>query len=66
MTYWRSYELGCLELADSYFIGSSIIFRKKNPDMAELTRGKVGRVYGDLSGLLTTIKGSPLAYDKDM
>ena len=63
---WCSYEFGYLELADSYSTGSSIMPQKKNPDMAELIRGKVGRVYGDLFGLLTTMKGLPLAYNKDM
>ncbi len=57
MIYWCSYEFGYLELADSYSTGSSIMPQKKNPDMAELIRGKVGRVYGDLFGLLTTMKG---------
>ncbi|MBE6729442.1 MAG: argininosuccinate lyase, partial [Ruminococcaceae bacterium] len=54
------------ELDDSYTTGSSIMPQKKNPDMAELVRGKTGRVYGDLMGLLTTLKGLPLAYNKDM
>lgn len=66
LIYWCSYEFGYLELADSYSTGSSIMPQKKNPDMAELIRGKVGRVYGDLLGLLTTMKGLPLAYNKDM
>lgn len=66
LIYWCSYEFGYLELADSYSTGSSIMPQKKNPDMAELIRGKVGRVYGDLFGLLTTMKGLPLAYNKDM
>ena len=57
LIYWCSYEFGYLELADSYSTGSSIMPQKKNPDMAELIRGKVGRVYGDLFGLLTTMKG---------
>lgn len=64
--YWCSYEFGYIELADSYSTGSSIMPQKKNPDMAELIRGKTGRVYGDLMGLLTTMKGLPLAYNKDM
>ncbi|MDV8947376.1 argininosuccinate lyase [Limosilactobacillus reuteri] len=66
LIYWCSYEFGYLELADSYSTGSSIMPQKKNPDMAELIRGKVGRVYGDLFGLLTTMKGLPLAYNKDI
>lgn len=66
LIYWCSYEFGYLELADSYSTGSSIMPQKKNPDMAELIRGKVGRVYGDLFGLLMTMKGLPLAYNKDM
>lgn len=66
LIYWCSYEFGYLELADSYSTGSSIMPQKKNPDMAELIRGKVGRVYGDFFGLLTTMKGLPLAYNKDM
>ncbi|WP_076461866.1 argininosuccinate lyase [Limosilactobacillus caccae] len=64
--YWCSYEFGYIELADSYSTGSSIMPQKKNPDMAELIRGKTGRVFGDLMGLLTTMKGLPLAYNKDM
>ena len=55
-----------MELDDSYTTGSSIMPQKKNPDMAELVRGKTGRVYGDLMALLTTLKGLPLAYNKDM
>ena len=55
-----------IELDDSYTTGSSIMPQKKNPDMAELVRGKTGRVYGDLMALLTTLKGLPLAYNKDM
>ncbi|MCD7131040.1 argininosuccinate lyase [Limosilactobacillus agrestis] len=66
LIYWCSYEFGYLELADSFSTGSSIMPQKKNPDMAELIRGKVGRVYGDLFSLLTTMKGLPLAYNKDM
>ena len=64
--YWCSYEFGYIELADSYSTGSSIMPQKKNPDMAELIRGKSGRVFGDLMGLLTVMKGLPLAYNKDM
>ena len=63
---WCSYEFGYLELADQYSTGSSIMPQKKNPDMAELIRGKSGRVFGDLIGLLTTMKSLPLAYNKDM
>ena len=63
---WSSWEFGFIELSDSYTTGSSIMPQKKNPDMAELVRGKTGRVYGDLLGLLTTLKGLPLAYNKDM
>ena len=55
-----------MELSDAYTTGSSIMPQKKNPDMAELVRGKTGRVYGDLMALLTTLKGLPLAYNKDM
>jgi len=55
-----------VELSDAYSTGSSIMPQKKNPDMAELIRGKTGRVYGYLMGLLTTMKGLPLAYNKDM
>ena len=63
---WSSWEFGFIELSDSYTTGSSIMPQKKNPDMAELTRGKTGRVYGDLMTLLTVMKGLPLAYNKDM
>ena len=63
---WSSWEFKFVELSDSYTTGSSIMPQKKNPDMAELVRGKTGRVYGDLMGLLTTLKGLPLAYNKDM
>ncbi|MEA4853925.1 MAG: argininosuccinate lyase [Christensenella sp.] len=59
-------EFGVLRLSDAYSTGSSIMPQKKNPDMAELIRGKTGRVYGDLMGLLTVMKGLPLAYNKDM
>lgn len=64
--YWCSYEFNCIELSDAYSTGSSIMPQKKNPDMAELIRGKSGRVFGSLMGLLTTMKGLPLAYNKDM
>ena len=63
---WSSWEFKFIELSDSYTTGSSIMPQKKNPDMAELVRGKTGRVYGDLMALLTTLKGLPLAYNKDM
>ena len=63
---WSSWEFKFIELDDSYTTGSSIMPQKKNPDMAELIRGKTGRVYGDLMALLTTLKGLPLAYNKDM
>ena len=63
---WSSWEFRFVELSDAYTTGSSIMPQKKNPDMAELTRGKTGRVYGDLMSLLTTLKGLPLAYNKDM
>ncbi|MCQ2570093.1 MAG: argininosuccinate lyase, partial [Limosilactobacillus sp.] len=63
---WCSYEFNYLEMADEYSTGSSIMPQKKNPDMAELTRGKTGRVYGHLMGLLATMKSLPLAYNKDM
>ncbi len=63
---WSSWEFGFVELSDSFTTGSSIMPQKKNPDMAELVRGKTGRVYGDLVTLLTLLKGLPLAYNKDM
>ncbi len=63
---WSSWEFKFIELDDAYTTGSSIMPQKKNPDMAELVRGKTGRVYGDLMALLTTLKGLPLAYNKDM
>ncbi len=63
---WSSWEFKFVELDDAYTTGSSIMPQKKNPDMAELVRGKTGRVYGDLFALLTTLKGIPLAYNKDM
>ncbi len=63
---WQSWEFKFVELSDSFTTGSSIMPQKKNPDMAELVRGKTGRVYGDLMALLTTLKGLPLAYNKDM
>ena len=63
---WASWEFRFIALSDAYTTGSSIMPQKKNPDMAELCRGKTGRVYGDLMALLTTLKGLPLAYNKDM
>ena len=63
---WTSWEFGFVELSDAYTTGSSIMPQKKNSDMAELIRGKTGRVYGDLIGLLTMLKGLPMAYNKDM
>ena len=63
---WSSWEFKFIELDDSYTTGSSIMPQKKNPDMAELVRGKTGRVYGDLMATLTMLKGIPLAYNKDM
>ena len=64
--YWSTSEFQFIELDDGYSTGSSIMPQKKNPDMCELIRGKTGRIYGHLIGLLTVIKGLPLAYDKDM
>jgi len=63
---WSSQEFKFIELDDSFSTGSSIMPQKKNPDMAELIRGKTGRVYGNLMGLLTVLKGLPLSYNKDM
>ena len=63
---WSSWEFQFVQLSDSYTTGSSIMPQKKNPDMAELVRGKTGRVYGDLNTLLVMMKGIPLAYNKDM
>ncbi len=63
---WASWEFKFIELSDSYTTASSIMPQKKNPDMAELIRGKTGRVYGNLMGILTVLKGLPLAYNKDM
>ena len=63
---WSSWEFHFVELDDGFTTGSSIMPQKKNPDMAELCRGKTGRVYGDLMALLTMLKGLPLAYNKDM
>jgi len=63
---WSTYEFAFIELSDAYTTGSSIMPQKKNPDVAELIRGKVGRVYGDLTALLTIMKGLPLTYNRDM
>ena len=63
---WNSNEYRFVELDDAYSTGSSIMPQKKNPDIAELVRGKTGRVYGALMQMLTTMKGIPLAYNKDM
>lgn len=63
---WSSHEFSFVEMDDSYSTGSSIMPQKKNPDVAELIRGKTGRVYGSLTTLLTMMKGLPLAYNKDM
>ncbi|MGL5173109.1 MAG: argininosuccinate lyase [Olsenella sp.] len=63
---WSTTEFGFVTLSDAYSTGSSIMPQKKNPDFAELTRGKTGRVYGDLMALLTTMKSLPLAYNKDL
>ena len=66
MVLWSSLEFGFLSLDDGFATGSSMMPQKKNPDVAELIRGKTGRVYGDLTALLTVMKGLPLAYNKDM
>ena len=63
---WSSGEFGFIRLSDKFTTGSSIMPQKRNPDFAELARGKTGRVYGDLIGLLTTLKGLPLTYNRDM
>ena len=63
---WSGAEFGFIEIDDAYATGSSIMPQKKNPDVAELCRGKTGRVYGHLLGLLTTLKGLPLAYNRDL
>src|SRR5258707_3297860 len=62
---WMSAPFGFVRIADRFCTGSSIMPQKKNPDIAELMRGKTGRVYGSLVALLTTIKGQPLAYNQD-
>lgn len=63
---WSSAEFGFVEISDAFCTGSSMMPQKKNPDLPELIRGKTGRVYGNLMGLLTTMKGLPLSYNKDM
>jgi argininosuccinate lyase len=63
---WNTREFGFVTLDDSYSTGSSIMPQKKNPDIAELARGKAGRLIGNLTGLLTTLKGLPLAYNRDL
>jgi argininosuccinate lyase len=63
---WSSQEWNFVEIGDEFTTGSSIMPQKKNPDMAELVRGKTGRVYGNLLALLTVMKGLPLAYNRDM
>ncbi|HEU5306851.1 MAG TPA: argininosuccinate lyase, partial [Acidimicrobiia bacterium] len=63
---WTSEEFGFLRLADAYSTGSSMLPQKKNPDIAELARGKAGRLIGDLTGFLATMKGLPLAYNRDL
>ena len=63
---WSTEEFGFLRLADAYATGSSMLPQKKNPDIAELARGKAGRLIGDLTGFLATLKGLPLAYNRDL
>ena len=63
---WASREFGWIEMDDAYATGSSIMPQKKNPDVAELARGKAGRLIGNLTGLLTTLKGLPLTYNRDL
>ena len=63
---WASSEFGFLGLSDAHTTGSSLMPQKKNPDIAELARGKTGRLYGNLVSLLTTLKGLPLAYNRDL
>ena len=63
---WATKEFGFVTLDDAYSTGSSIMPQKKNPDVAELARGKAGRLIGDLTGLLATLKGLPLAYNRDL
>jgi argininosuccinate lyase len=66
MVLWASEEFGFVQLADAYATGSSMLPQKKNPDVAELARGRSGRLIGDLTGLLATLKGLPLAYNRDL
>ena len=66
LVWWSSAEFGFVEMDDAHSTGSSIMPQKKNPDFAELVRGKSGRVVGDLTSLLVTVKGTPLTYDKDL
>ena len=66
LVYWSTEEFGFVEPDDAFSTGSSIMPQKKNPDISELIRGKTGRVYGDLTAILTVLKGLPLAYNKDM
>ncbi|MFA5757172.1 MAG: argininosuccinate lyase, partial [Smithellaceae bacterium] len=63
---WSSEEFGFAEISDAYTTGSSIMPQKKNPDVAELIRGKTGRVYGDLTTILTLVKGLPMSYNRDL
>ncbi len=63
---WASSEFGFITIGDAYTTGSSLMPQKKNPDVAELTRGKTGRLYGNLLSLLTTMKGLPMTYNRDM
>jgi argininosuccinate lyase len=63
---WASTEFGFIEMDDAFATGSSLMPQKKNPDVAELVRGKTGRVFGDLMGLLTVLKGLPLSYNRDL
>jgi argininosuccinate lyase len=63
---WATAEFGFITIADAYTTGSSLMPQKKNPDVAELTRGKAGRVYGNLMSLLTLLKGLPMTYNRDL
>src|SRR6202011_390216 len=63
---WNTAEFGFVEFSDTFSTGSSLMPQKKNPDMAELTRGKTGRLYGNLMSILTTLKGLPSAYNRDL
>src|SRR6202012_4970009 len=66
MVLWSSDEFGFVTLDDAYATGSSMLPQKKNPDIAELARGRAGRLIGDLTGLLATLKGLPLSYNRDL